>query len=387
MALQEISHGEQEVEIHGDVLEAILSYVPLIDLVPASCVSKSWRSAVASTLRHLKKPKPWLILYKQATRSPYAATTLAYDPCSNRWIKISKPSMNFNSALKSSQSHFLYMLSSSKFSFSFDPLNSRWYHVDPPLVWRTDPIVARVGDSVVVAGGVCQFEDDPLAVEVYDFNTRAWCTCESMPGSLKESAASTWLSIATTKGKLIVTEKQTGVTHWFDSETKSWSGQYNLNPGQPVVNYNIGSFDDDLILVGLCKNVERFKIWKMSTENFYFEEIGEMPLAFVEKLKSESFGLSSINVLVGTNLVYMYNSWEVEEVVVCELICGGGGSVEGCRWWSVENVVAREGMLKDRLVSTCSEVGFDELQRVMRTDNWKFEVVSLEKETVKSAEP
>ncbi|CAI9762356.1 unnamed protein product [Fraxinus pennsylvanica] len=108
--LQEISHGEQEVEIHGDVLEAILSYVPLIDLVPASNVSKSWRSVVASSLRHLKKPKPWLILYKQATRLPYAATTLAYDPCSNRWIKISKPSMNFNSALKSSQSNFLYML-------------------------------------------------------------------------------------------------------------------------------------------------------------------------------------------------------------------------------------------------------------------------------------
>ncbi|CAI9783290.1 unnamed protein product [Fraxinus pennsylvanica] len=58
--------------------------MPLIDLVPASSVSKSWRSAVASSLRHLKKPKPWLILYKQATRSPYAATTLAYDPCSNR---------------------------------------------------------------------------------------------------------------------------------------------------------------------------------------------------------------------------------------------------------------------------------------------------------------
>ncbi|CAA2995930.1 F-box kelch-repeat At1g23390 [Olea europaea subsp. europaea] len=374
--LQEISHGEQEVEIHGDVLETILSCVPLIDLVPASSVSKSWCSAVASSLRRLKKPKPWLILHKQATRWPYATTTHSYDPCSNQWIKISKPSLDFISVLKSSQSNFLYMLSHSKFSFSFDPLNSRWYQVDHPLVWRTDPIVARVEDSVVVAGGVCQFEDDPLAVEMYDFNTRAWCTCESMPGSLKESAESALLSIATTKGKLIFTEKQTGVTHWFDSGTKSWSGPYNLNPGQPLVNYNIASFNGDLILVGLCKNVERFKIWKMGTENFYFEEIGEMPLAFVEKLKSECFGFSSINVLVGKNLVYMYNSWKVEEVVACELICGGGGSVEGCRWWGVENVVAREEMLKNRLVFTCSEVGFDELQRVTRTDNWKFEVVS-----------
>ncbi|KAL2484532.1 F-box/kelch-repeat protein [Abeliophyllum distichum] len=317
--VQLISREEEEVEIHGDILEAILSYVPLIDLVPASSVSKSWCSAVASSLRHLKRPKPWLIIHKQANRSPYATTTHAYDPSSNQWVKISQPSIKFISALKSSQSNFLYMLSSSKFSFSFDPLNSTWFHVDPPLVWRTDPIVARVGDSVVVAGGVCQFEDDPLAVEMYDFNKREWYTCESMPGSLKESAASAWLSIATMNDKLIVTEKQTGVTHWFDTETKSWSGPYNLNPGQPVVKYNIGSFNEDLILVGLCKNVERFKIWKMSAGNFYCEEIGEMPLAFVEKLKSESFGFSSINMLVARNFVYMYNSWEVEEVVVCEL--------------------------------------------------------------------
>ncbi|XP_022887653.1 F-box/kelch-repeat protein At1g23390 [Olea europaea var. sylvestris] len=378
MARKEIrlsSHEDEEVEIHGDVLEVVLSYVPLIDLVPASNVSKSWRSAVASSLRHLKKLKPWLILHKQSTYSPYASITYTYDPCSNQWIKVSMPSMNFFSTLKSSQSNFLYMMSSSKFSFSFDPLNSTWCHVAPPLVWRTDPIVARVGDSVVIAGGVCQFEDDPLAVEVYDFNTRAWCTCESMPESLKESAASAWLSVATTKGKLIVTEKKTGVTHWFDSETKSWSGQFNLNPGQPVVNYYIGSYEEDLILVGFCNNVEQFKIWKVSAENFYCEQIGEMPLAFVEKLKSECFGFSSINVLVARNFVYMYNSWEVEEMVVCELTSGGGG-IGSCRWWSVPNVVCRDGMLKDRLVFTCSEVGFDELHRVMKMDNWKFEVVS-----------
>ncbi|KAL2520230.1 F-box/kelch-repeat protein [Forsythia ovata] len=80
-------------------------------------------------------------------------------PCSNQWIKISQLSIKFISALKSSQSNVLYMLLSSKFSFSFDPLNSSWFNVDPPLVWRTNSIVARVGDSVVVAGGVCQFEE------------------------------------------------------------------------------------------------------------------------------------------------------------------------------------------------------------------------------------
>ncbi|KAL2545575.1 F-box/kelch-repeat protein [Forsythia ovata] len=157
--VQFFSREEEEVEFHGDILEAILLYVPLIDLVPASSVSKSWCSVVATSLRHLKKPKPWLVIYKQANHSPYATTTHAYDLCSNQWIKISQPSIKFISALKSSQSNVLYMLSSFKFSFSFDPLNSSWFNVDPLLVWRTDPIVARVEDSVVVASGVCQFEE------------------------------------------------------------------------------------------------------------------------------------------------------------------------------------------------------------------------------------
>ncbi|KAL2493977.1 F-box/kelch-repeat protein [Forsythia ovata] len=122
--VQFFSHEEEEVEIHGDILEAILLYVPLIDLVPASSVSKSSCSVVASFLRHFKKPKPWLVIHKQANRSPYAATTHAYDPCSNQWIKISQPSIKFISALKLCQSNVLYMLSSFNFSLSFDPLNS-----------------------------------------------------------------------------------------------------------------------------------------------------------------------------------------------------------------------------------------------------------------------
>ncbi|KAL2494202.1 F-box domain-containing protein [Forsythia ovata] len=101
--VQFFSREEEEVEIHGDILEAILLYVPLIDLVPASSVSKSWCSVVASSLRHLKKPKPWLVIYKQTNSSPYATTTHAYDPCSNQWIKISQPSIKFISALKSQQ--------------------------------------------------------------------------------------------------------------------------------------------------------------------------------------------------------------------------------------------------------------------------------------------
>ncbi|KAK6117937.1 hypothetical protein DH2020_048342 [Rehmannia glutinosa] len=367
---QQMALEEEGVEFHGDVLETVFSHVPLIDLVSASHVSKSWYDAVSSSLRHHNKPRPWLILHTQATRLPYATTTHAYDPRSDVWIKVSRPPIPYISDLKSSHSNFVYMLSPFRFSFSFDPLNFDWHHVDPPLVWRRDPIVARVGDSVVIAGGGCDFEDDPLAVEIYNLNTRVWHTCDSMPGILRESSASPWLSIAATDEKLIVTDKESGVTHWFDPETKSWSDPLHLSPGQPVSSYNIGYTKNSLILVGLCRirNVESVKIWRIGGEDFECEEIGEMPMECVEKLRSESFGYCSLNIRVAGNTVYVYNNtWDVEEVVACDLIGSGG-----CSWWSVRNVVAREEMIADRLVFTCSEIGIDDLQCLMRAENRRF---------------
>ncbi|KAL2543212.1 F-box/kelch-repeat protein [Abeliophyllum distichum] len=226
----------------------------------------------------------------------------------------------------------------------------------------------------LLQGGGCDYQDDPLPVEIYNIATRAWHTCDTtMPGNLKDSAASTWLSITTTNEKLFVAEKQSGLTYWFDPNSRCWSGPYKLNPNQPIYDHNIGTSNDDLILVGLCKNienVEQVKIWKVEKENFQCEEIGEMPLLYVEKLK-KNFGISSINIRVTGNFVFIYNQSETEEVVVCELITGGG-----CRWWSIKNVVARDETKMNRLVFTCSEVSFDELQRVRRLENRRFVVES-----------
>lgn len=357
----------KEFEFHADVLENILSHVPLVDLVSASRVSKSWGDAVSSSLRHHRPPRPWLILHA------HAATAHAYDPRSGVWIKISQPVKAYAAGgLRSSHSSFVYMLSSSRFSFSSDPLNLDWHHADPPLVWRQDPIVARVGDSVVVAGGGCDFGDEPLAVEIYDLKTRAWRFCDSMPGSIRDSAASSSLSITVAAEKLIVAEKSSGQMHSFDPEINSWCGPFDIRIGEAksIIDYSIGCSNNSLIVVALCriKNVERVKIWRGVGDGFECEEIGEMPLEYVAKLKSESLGeCNSINVRVGGNIVYVYSDmWNVEEVVACELVGGGG-----CRWWSVRNEVARE-KTAERMVYTCAEVGIDELQRA---NNVRFEYV------------
>lgn len=368
-----MADAEGGEEINGDVLETIFSNVPVVELVSPSRVSKLWRRAVSSSLRSRNPAKPWLLLYTQDNRFPHLTTSHAYDPRSDDWIRIRRPSINYISALKSSNSNFLYMLSPASFSFSCDPLNADWNTVSPPRVWRTDPVVARVGDFVVVAGGVCYFEDDPLAVEVYDLQTRAWCTCESMPRCLKDSAASLWLSVAATNQKLIVTDKQTGVTHSFDPVSGSWAGPFVLKPDQPVISYHIGlSNINGLILAGVFRSedAERIIFWGIGEEDFSCEEIGEMPEEFVSRLRSNSDDNSSIGIRVAGNIVYVYNTWQAEELVACELMDGGG-----CRWWNVTNVVAREQNIAAKLVFSCSQVGLGEVQWAMRMNNWIFEIV------------
>ncbi|KAL6952851.1 hypothetical protein U1Q18_039447, partial [Sarracenia purpurea var. burkii] len=95
------------------------------------------------------------------------------------------------SVLRSSHSNLLYMLSPSKLSFSLNPLHLTWHHAEAPLVWRADPIDVVVGRRVVVVSGTYDFEDDPLAIEIYDVKSKMWSSCDSMSVVLKDFSAST----------------------------------------------------------------------------------------------------------------------------------------------------------------------------------------------------
>lgn len=361
--------------VHGDVLDTILSHLPLIHLVPASIVSKSWSRAVYSSLRSSNKLKPWLIVYTQSSRSPYATSAHAYDPASNIWIEIKQPSIKYVSALRSTQSNLIYMLSASKFSFSFDPLHLSWHHATAPHVCRIDPIVSLVGHRVIVAGGACDFEDDSLAVECYDLRTRTWTTCESMPASLKASASSTWLSVTVNNNKLFMTEKHSvnGVTHTFDLETDTWCGPYDLLPDLSISNSVTGFIDGRLVLIGLTVDIDgvnSVKLWEVNCKTFECENVGEMPAVLVEKLKGEDFQISSIEVRLAGNFAYIYKPMGVHEVVTCEFVDGE------CRWGSVCNAVVNDRSLCERFVFSCSEVGVKELKKAMWSDSWVFAVKS-----------
>ncbi|CAN6676166.1 unnamed protein product [Malus baccata var. baccata] len=352
-------------ELYGDILESILSRVPLLHLVPACHVSKSWKRTGSSSLRRFHRNiKPWLIVLAQATRSPYHTTARAYDPDSHAWIDIhSQPMIGSISTLRSSNS-LLYALSPSKFAFSTDPLHYTWHTVDAPLIWRTDPITGVVGHHIVVAGGTCDFEDDPLSVEMYDTVSKTWTRCDSIPAVLEDSAASTWLSVAVDDSKMYVMDKGSGVTCSFDPDSSTWSGPYDLRPDETVFSAVIGFADDRLILVGAvgsAENLEGVKVWEVNSVSFECKGlVGEMPEAMVEKLKGESDCVASIGMSCMGHMVCLHNPWSPEELILCELAEGG------CSWGRVRNAAVDDRTRMQKLVVTCSKVGLPDLHKALQ---------------------
>ncbi|XP_027347590.1 F-box/kelch-repeat protein At1g23390-like [Abrus precatorius] len=363
---------KREAPIHGDILEAIFSHVPLIHLVPARHVSNAWKRAVSSSLRHVNPVEPWLTVHIQSNRALHVTNTFAYDPRSRAWLQIHAPHTHHSSPLRASHSSLVYTLSPTEFTFSLDPLHLTWHHAHAPRVWRTDPVVARVGTSIVVAGGVCDFEDDPLAVEMYDTESRAWVMCPSMPAILKDSTASTWLSVAVAGEKMYVTEKSSGMTCSFDCNTTTWQGPYNLRPHESVVGCVTGTIQRRLMVLGLigdAENVKGVKLWEVKGESevgLWCEEVGEMPKEMMLKLMGEDgcFGVvGSIVVNWIGDFVYVQNPMQVENMIVCEVV--GGGARGGWKWSTVKNLVVNDATRMGRMLFSGGDVGVHDLQTAL----------------------
>ncbi|KAK7386783.1 hypothetical protein VNO78_27119 [Psophocarpus tetragonolobus] len=358
-----VEEKREEAPIHGDILEAIFSHVPLVDLVPASHVSRAWKRAVSTSLRHVNPAKPWLTVHTQSARAPHVTNVFAYDPRSRAWFEIHArcASPALTTALRSAHSTLLYAISPREFTFSADPLRLTWHHARPPRVWRTDPVVGMVGAVVVVAGGACEFEDDPLAVEAYNTESRAWVRCESMPEILKGSTASTWLSVAVAGDKMHVTEKNSGVTYTFETNTMTWRGPYDLRPDQSVMQCVTGTIRGRLMVAGVVGEWESVKLWEVKGElglglGYWCEEIGAVPKEMVVKLMGEGVGSIEVN-WIG-DFVYIQKRTEPEEMVVCEV-----GSDGRCAWGSVRNVAVNDATRIGRMVFCGSNVGLQDLNR------------------------
>lgn len=382
--------GGEESSIDGDILASILSKLPLLDLDSACHVSKSWNRAVFFSLRRLKT-MPWLFVYRQRRLPPctMAAKAMAYDPKSDEWIELITASpIKHVAAARSSHSTLLYALSPTKFSFSVDAFHLNWRHVAPPRVWKIDPIVAVVGKSLIVAGGVCVFEDDKLAVEFLDIESSGgvWERCESMPDFLWNSASSTWLSVAASSEKMYVTEKRSGMACSFDPETRSWTELLDLSPADEygeckLYSRVIGSAGNRLIMAGITGhdyNPTGIELWEIvsneSPMSLKFESIGSMPKACFDKLRGvdSDWPLTSILLNAVGDMVYVHNATESGEIAAAEIVEG-----KLCKWRTLRNADAtwNRSDAGERVIVACSNVSFSDLKSAFN-DNMSFSVVS-----------
>lgn len=371
---------EREAPLHGDVLEAIVSHVSTMDLVPASHVSKAWRRAVFSSLQRLPRRAPWLLLHIQSRRDPSRASTHAYDPHSREWSLLPHvPRLPPRVSVLLRSSPHLHALSLSHLALPADPFGARWRELDPPAVWRSDPVVAAVGPGVVVmAGGACEFEDDPCAVEVH--RGGGWEAAEPMPEAFKGSAAATWLSAAASDRALYVLEKQAGWAGRFDPEAGRWGPTRLLRPDPSLCLSAIGFIGHGrLALIGVCGSdsgsglrPESVRVWEVDGETLEVgEEVGRMGKDMVEGLVGEeeeewsfSWGLPSIGFATMAGFGYVYNPADPrKDIFLCEFRKKGKGSEGGCRWERIPSpAAALEANPTHRVVFGCSAVGIDELE-------------------------
>ncbi|KAJ4959868.1 hypothetical protein NE237_019778 [Protea cynaroides] len=388
----ETREGDKESPIQRDVLEAmILTRLTLVDLVAASRVSKAWRGAVSTSLRISPRVKPWFIVYALHYRKHSLTSAFAFDPSSCVWLRIHNihnipdipsPSSSMGALQSSHSQHLLYTVSTTRFSFSFDPFHLTWHHVQAPVVWRQDPIVARLGSRVLVAGGTCDYVDDPLVVEMYDIASGRWEMCQSMPDLFKDSATCNWLSTAATESRLYLLENRSRLICSFDAETKTWgpmsdlnliSNLENMDAPDPVFQSTIGFADDRLVVVGLVGKTEDLQgvgVWEVDQDTYQCRSIGEMPPEMVEILRKANSPLSTMRVSTEGGYIYIFDPRNPEQIFFCELSEGM------CQWGHSVNPMVNKGNCMNRFVFSCSRVGMGDLEKAVASGNRRFTVES-----------
>ncbi|KAI3865614.1 hypothetical protein MKX03_028758 [Papaver bracteatum] len=331
-------------------------------------------------MRNPSRAKPWLIVHMQNPRNLSLVITHAYDPGSNVWIEFTRPSTtSYTSSIRSSCSNTLYMLTPSKFSFSTDPLHETWHEVAAPRIWRSDPAVAIVGSYVVVAGGAYDFEEAPLAVELYGIASRGWFMYQPLPIMLRNSAAASWLSVDVQDNKMYLFDKLSGKLCWLDTNTKIWSEgciTLTLHPDPSIYFSVFGFAGDRLILVGLLgdsENARSLGIWEVNCNGFDCEEIGKMPREMFERLKNVNPVLSSIGISLAENFIYIHDSFYPRDIFFLDLTIGA------CEWGCVRSSFLDDRGLMNMFTFTCSKIGLGDLRKAFESSSRRFSVQSAEK--------
>ncbi|KAK7338886.1 hypothetical protein VNO77_19520 [Canavalia gladiata] len=327
-----------------DLIEVILSLLPIPNLVRVSTVCKLWHSIISSPsfsslTNHTNKP--WFFLHGIHNISSKNNQSFAFDPSSNSWFLLPTPTTpqhhQPNTSFIGTNSFFFITAP----NFLYTPILHPLWHATPPLHFpRINPLLGVFQGKFIVVGGVKFIGnlvdiEDRLDVEIYDPLLGSWDLGPPLPPDFRSGNSSSSLSSAMFKGKFYVFGIYSCFVSSFDLNQRLWSEVQTLRPHGVVFSFLIAC-RESLVLAGVCNlphHGSSFVLWKVDESSMGFSEMAVMPHDLLCSLfdgDEDDNKFASLKCVGLGDLIYVFNEdyHMMYPACVCEIDAVSGN----CAW-------------------------------------------------------
>ncbi|XP_061350908.1 F-box/kelch-repeat protein At3g24760 [Gastrolobium bilobum] len=358
--------------LSSDLIELILSLLPIPTLIRASTVCKLWQSIISSSPfsdHNNNKNQPWFFLHGLHNISSKNNQSFAFDPISNSWFLLP----TFPTTTTRQHQPNTSFIGTNGFFFITAPafcytriLHPLW-HATPPLHFpRINPLLGVFNDGClnihpkfIVVGGVKFIGnlvdiEDRLDVEIFDPLLGTWELGTPLPADFRSGNSSSSLSSALFKGRFFVFGIYSCFVSSFDLNQRVWSEVQTLRPSGVVFSFLIAC-REQLVLAGICNlpHGSSFNLWKVDEKTMEFNEIAVMPHDLLYSLfdGDEDDKFASLKCVGLGDLIYVFNEdyHRVYPACVCE-IHGESGK---CSWRRVPQLPSPVNRFH-KVISFCS---------------------------------
>ncbi|XP_030451633.1 F-box/kelch-repeat protein At3g24760 [Syzygium oleosum] len=360
-----------------DLVDLILSLLPVPSLLRASSVCKLWRSIIVSSSNR-PRPSPdspasapcWFFLYGIHNTSSRNNQSFAFDPLSGAWFRLpihthrDDPSFSFTAS-----SGFLFTTTP---TFSFTRVfRDSWRATSPLHFSRINPLLAVFGGGdgdgpgpglrfVVVGGdgfiGNLVDIEDRLAVEIYDPRSDRWDLCPPLPADFRPGNSSQSLSSALFRGRFYVFGIYSCFLSCFDLRHRIWSDVQTLRPPGVLFSFLIAC-RERLVLAGMCVGPSgpSFNLWQIDETSMEFREIAIMPSNLLNGLvdSEEEDKFASLKCVGSGDMIYVFNEEYHKKYPAC--VCEIGSDYGRCSWRRLPDLPSPVNKFH-KVISFCSAV-------------------------------
>ncbi|KAJ7961493.1 F-box/kelch-repeat protein [Quillaja saponaria] len=355
--------------LSSDLVELILSFLPIHTLMRSSTVCKLWYSIISSPtfspIAH--NNKPWFFLYGLHNTNSKNNQSFAFDPISNLWFCLptfpSEQQQQPNTSFIGTNGFFF--TTAPKFSYT-RILHRSWNLTSPLRFSRINPLLGVFDNEsglprFIVVGGVRFIGnlvdiEDRLAVEIYDPSLGSWELCPPLPADFRSGNSSFSLSSALFGGRFYVFGIYSCFVSSFDMHEHVWSEVQTLRPPGVIFSFLIAC-RERLVLAGICNGPlgPSFNLWKIDEKTMEFSEIAIMPRDLLYSLfdSEEDDKFASLKCVGLGDLVYVFNEeyHKIYPACFCEIDSESGK----CNWRRVPQLPLPVNKFH-KVISFCSTI-------------------------------